>query len=102
MKLLRYSFTAHHVPGVKMKDADALSRAPHSQPTKEDLAMVDEISCHVNEVIKQMPSTTPYLQKVKNATEKDDVLQKFKSVMQTGWPKSKQLCPESVKSFWDS
>ena len=35
-KLLKYNFTAHHVPGKELDDADAFSRAPTSMPTEED------------------------------------------------------------------
>ena len=55
MKLLRYAFTAHHVPGAKMEDADALSRAPHNKPSETDIMMEEETQCHLNEVIQQMP-----------------------------------------------
>ena len=102
MKLLRYTFTADHVPGAKMEDADALSRAPHEQPTDADIMMDEEISCHVNEVIKRMPATTAYIDKVKRTTASDKELQKLGEIMMRGWPKSKQLCPEVVQPFWDS
>ena len=102
MKLLPFSFTAQHVPGKDMEDADALSRAPHKQPTREDHIMNEEIACYVNEVVSQMPATTPYLTKIKRETKRDTDLQLLTSVMSTEWPKSRQLCPAPIQAFWDS
>ena len=102
MKLLKYSFTAVHVPGAKMEDADALSRAPHQQPSASDDIMDEEISFHVAEVVKNMPVSTPYLKKIILATKKDETLQLLLKTMQEGWPKSRQLCNERVQPFWDS
>ena len=41
-----------------MEDADALSRAPHEQPSEDDITRVKESELHVNQVIKSMPVTT--------------------------------------------
>ena len=101
MKLLKYTFTAHHVPGAKMEDADALSRAPHQQPTADD-TLDEDVLCHVKAVIEQMPASTPYLEKVKKATEKDATHQQLLTTMKNNWPKSKQQCPLNIQPFWDS
>ena len=102
MKLLPFTFTAHHVPGKDMEDADALSRAPHQQPSKEDHVMDEEIDFYVNEVVRQMPTTTLYQEKIKVETKKDKILQSVMNTMSLGWPQSKQLCPPPVQQFWDS
>ena len=36
MKLLKFQFTAEHIPGKDNIDADAFSRAPVTQPTVDD------------------------------------------------------------------
>ena len=102
MKLLKYTLTAHHVPGAKMEDADALSRAPHRQPTSDDQIADEEISCHLNEVVHRMPVSNSYMKKVKEETKRDETLQQVIKVMGEGWPKSKQACPEVVQPYWDS
>ena len=102
MKLLKYTFTAEHVPGVKMEDADALSRAPNQAPTKSDEILDEEITCHVNEIIEQMPVSSPYLKKIKKLTKTDSSLQLLQRTMMKGWPTSKQSCPPDVQPFWDS
>ena len=102
IKLLKYTFQAHHIPGTKMEDADALSRAPHRQPIQEDLEVDEEISCHINQVINRMPVSTSYMKKVRAETKKDETLKQVIEIMKEGWPKSRQLCPEIVQPFWDS
>ena len=101
LKLLKYTFTAEHVPGTKMEDADALSRAPHMHPSPED-TIDEDVAYHIQEVIKQMPTTTSYLKKVIQATKMDNQLQNLASIMSQGWPRSKQECPLEIQSFWDS
>ena len=49
MKLLKYNFTASHVPGKDLDGADAFSRAPTSMPTEEDYEMEKEmLLCQCN------------------------------------------------------
>ena len=101
LKLLKYTFTAQHVPGTKMEDADALSRAPHQHPTPTD-TIDEEIEFYVQEIIKQMPASTPYLKKGRKATKIDTQLQDLSKIMMQGWPKSRQECPMNIQPFWDS
>ena len=84
-----------------MGDADALSRAPHEKPNKEDTTQ-EEISCHINQVIESMPVSTKYMRKIKEETRKDKILLKVKETMRKGWPSSKQECSADIKPFWDS
>ena len=102
MKLMKYNLTAEHVPGKDLEDADALSRAPHQQPSQADIKTQEEINCYVRMVVENMPATTQYLEKVKRETLKDEVLQKLQKVMDEGWPKSKQECTKEVRPYWDS
>ena len=102
MKLLKYTFTAHHIPGSKMEDADALSRAPHSQPTSEDQLIDEEISCHLNAVVHRMPVSNSYMKKLQVETKADEVIKAVIKTMSEGWPTSKQLCRDLVQPYWDS
>lgn len=101
MKLLKYSFTATHVPGKEMEDADALSRSPHT-PAVDDNKVDEEVLYHIEEVIKSMPASTEYLGKVREATKNDQELQQLQNQMRKGWPNSKQQCPKSIQPYWDS
>ena len=94
MKLLQYSFKAQHVKGIDL--SDALSRAPHVQPTEDGIIMDEEISCQANEIIKYMPATTPYLRKVTEEILKDHT-QKRLITTKAGWSNSKEIRP-----YWDS
>ena len=42
------------------------------------------------------------MKKIISETKKDNTLQQVKKIMRDGWPKSRQLCPETVQPFWDS
>ena len=102
MKLLKYSFTASHIPGLKMEDADFLSRAPHNQPTRDDHQIDEEISCHLNAVIERMPVSNSYMKKLSEESKNDKVIQHVIKTMQEGWPRSKQLCSDLTQPYWDS
>jgi hypothetical protein len=101
MKQLKYTFTAQHVKGVNMEDADALSRCPHEQPTEED-TIEEEVACQVNEIIENMPVSTRYLEKIKQETKVDPELIRLMKTMEESWPNSRQECPKEVQPFWDS
>ena len=43
LRLMRYQFSIYHVPGKDLTIADALSRAPSSEATEEDLYLKEEV-----------------------------------------------------------
>ena len=102
MTLLRYTFTAEHVKGKSLVDADALSRAPTNEPTREDQIAEEQITAHVNAVIETMPATNTKLAEIKKLACTDTELQTLKTMIRKGWPQSKQQCPEECKPFFDS
>ena len=102
MKLLKYSFTAKHVKGKDMEDADALSRAPHEKPSEKDTIRVNEVEAFVSQVVKSMPVTTPYFEKIKKHTLKDMELQNVMKTMKNGWPHSRKECKKEVQPYWAS
>jgi hypothetical protein len=51
---MRYTPVVKYVQGSQQQTADALSRAPTSKPTKEDLILVEEFS---DSVMRYMPAT---------------------------------------------
>lgn len=97
LKLLKYSFTASHVPG---KDADALSRAPHEQPSKVDTAIDEEISYHINEVIKNLPTSNSYLDILGQNQKKFCNRPRNTATMKTN--DDRMAASKSIQSYWDS
>lgn len=101
MKLLRFNFTAEHIPGIPLKDADTMSRVPVSTPTLSDEIGEQDISAHVNLVLNHIPATEKRIQEIIDATKEDFVLQKVITHVQQGWPIHKGQCQADIQPFWD-
>jgi hypothetical protein len=95
MTLLKYSFTAEHVKGSNMEDADALSRAPTQKPNQDDEIAEQETTTHVNTVIENMPATNTKLDQIRELSKNDSTLQELKTLINQGWPNQRQQCPIS-------
>jgi len=102
MTLLPYTFTAEHVKGIDLKDADALSRAPTEQPNQQDQLAEQEIMHQVSAVIQSMPTTSRKLEEIRQQSETDTELITLRKVMNNGWPNSMQECPLEVRPFYTS
>ena len=53
---------------------------------------------------KLLPMTDESLEEMKGSTHDDEILQQFKTVIQTGWPEDKHLLPVVLApyfSYWD-
>ena len=74
MKLLQFSFVATHIPGKELLDADAFSRSPTEQPTKDDIKREEEIANHVNAITDSLPATDERLEEICIETRKDHII----------------------------
>ena len=101
MQLLKFNFTAAYVKGSDLADADALSRAPVDQPTKQDELAEQDIAIHVEYVLQQMPASEKRLQEIKVASSKDRTLQKVIDYLKTGWPEQKKECDQETHPYWN-
>ena len=102
MTLLPYTFTAEHVKGTTLKDADALSREPTEQPSHEDRIAEQGIINQVNSVVQTIPATDKKLNDIRHLTKYDPELQQLQEVMQKGWPNSIKDCPELARPHFTS
>ena len=100
MKLLQCRFNTVYIRGKDNIDADALSRAPVSQPNKEDQLGEEDIECHVNLVIDQLPATPQRIKEIQKYTANDEQLAQLKQTMIRGWPKSVRECQPIIQPFW--
>ena len=73
MRLMKYSFNIFHEPGKNLNCADALSRAPHSEPTTMDCALEEEGNLYVNYVFQALPATGKRLEEIKAHLQEDKV-----------------------------
>lgn len=112
MYLQRYKLRLEYRKGTEMYIADFLSRIDNEDklPEKElevygiqiNNKKIDEAFAEINEVnvFKYIPITDITLNKVKQATHEDKIMQKLINVIIEGWPKDIKYLDESLKIFW--
>ncbi len=86
MRMMRYNPKAQHVPGKELVIADALSRKPLPISEGEDKGSVEEVRLYVSEVVKSWPVSHDRLDEIREATEKDPVMQQAVKFTVEGWP----------------
>ena len=101
MKLLQFTFTAEHVPGSTLLDADSLSRAPVLKYSTEDEIAETDVSLHVQAIIENLPVTNQKLAKIREATAQDPILQEVVQYIKLGWPHQKTQCLPGATLYWE-
>ena len=91
LELQRYDVTIKYRPGKEMQLADALSRCPAraSQEIKLDMR-VDYIAF-----------TKPWIEKLKDSTQRDPILATVYQLTQQGWPHQRRHVPRMARRYWD-
>ena len=91
LELQRYDVTIKYQPGKEMQLADALSRCPAraSQEIKLDMR-VDYIAF-----------TKPWIEKMKDSTQRDPILATVYQLTQQGWPHQRRHVPRLARRYWD-
>ena len=91
LELQRYDVTIKYRPGKEMQLADALSRCPAraSQEIKLDMR-VDYIAF-----------TKPWIEKLKDGTQRDPILAMVYQLTQQGWPHQRRHVPRLARRYWD-
>ena len=91
LELQRYNVTIKYRPGKEMQLADALSRCPAraSQEIKLDM-QVDYIAF-----------TKPWIEKLKDSTQRDPILATVYQLTQQGWPHQRRHIPHLARRYWD-
>ena len=91
LELQRYDVTIKYRPGKEMQLADALSRCPAraSQEIKLDMR-VDYIAF-----------TKPWIEKLKDSTQRDPILATVYQLTQQGWPHQRRHIPRLARRYWD-
>ena len=100
LRLARYDYTIHHVPGVHLYTADTLSRAPVGGQDNSDLSFQKEVDAYVNCIVQEcIPATEQRLDQYREAQEKDIVCQQVKEYCRNGWPRKGSVRPE-IAPYW--
>ena len=99
LRLMRYNVNMIHVSGKNQITADALSRAPVSQPNQEDLNFLEETKAYAQMYSATHPASYDRLQQFKEAQKADTETVQVRIYCQNGWP---DFMPENslLKQYW--
>ena len=98
MRLHKYNFTMHYIPGSKLIVADALSRAPLSCNDSE--IPDEELEVYIHAVFEENLISEKRKRQIVRDTDKDSELQILLKYILEGWPKrNKDVHPEAQKYF---
>ena len=98
LRLARYDYSVHHVPGKHLYTADTLSRAPVAGDVDDTLQK--EVEVFVNAVVERsLPATEQRLNTYRCAQEQDPVCQQFIEHCRKGWPR-KGLVKPDIAPYW--
>ena len=89
LRLMRFQFSISHVPGKSLTTADALSRAPSSEPLEGNKLRQDEADVYANMVVKALPATERRIKQIQQHQEKDEVCRQIAVNCYQGCPKDK-------------
>ena len=99
MRLLRFTYTISHIPGKELTVADALSRAPVSDPTSAYTQFNKEVDVYVNLVLESFPATEKQLKRIQEAQTEDAVCSQVIKYCKEGWP-NKEMLSGPVKPYF--
>jgi len=99
LRLMRFKFSISHVPGKNLTIADALSRAPVTQPSEEEKAQHNDIEAFVHWIIQGIPATDKKLNQIRQCQKTDSVCRQIAVYSYRGWPEKKDV-PEAVKPYF--
>ena len=74
LRLMRYSFTISHVAGKDLAIADALSHAPVSEPTADDLLLQKATNTFIDFTMEYHPKSDMGIQQIRRQQEVDAVI----------------------------
>ena len=100
LRLMRFDFTIHHVPGKLMYTADTLSRAPTSTPHKSAVYLQEDVERLVAVVCSNLPGSEDLIEKYRVAQSQDSTVMTLVSYCSSGWPDKHRLKAE-VKPYWE-
>ena len=100
IRLMRYTYMIHHVPGKELYTADALSRAiTDREEEKNDKCFQEDTALFAHTLIQSLPASDKRLDEIIQATIADEVCKHILNFAQNGWP-PKERIPHSVKPYW--
>ena len=105
MRLRGYNLVAEHVPGKLLVVPDTLSRQPIAINTSDSaklVSMVEDIDFYMTVINSVRPIADRRLNDIRDATERDEILQEAMNHTRYGWPQyASQVKPE-VRDYFNS
>jgi len=102
MKLQRYSFKVLHKRGTSLYLADTLSRAALPQPVSVQVTGFDVFRVELQHTLTDRNDrlTEPTETKIREETQRDNVLSALCKIIIHGWPEKKSQLSESLRPYW--
>ena len=92
-----YDLKIKYLPGVELSVADALSRSYLPETTE---TLISDLEVNEVHLTTHLPISPEKYVELQQATADDPVMQALSSIIQHGWPKSKEDVP-TVRQYWD-
>ncbi|GFO26002.1 Pol polyprotein [Plakobranchus ocellatus] len=86
LRLMRFSPNVIHVSGKQQITVDALSRAPASAPSEEDIALVNDADVMAKQTLDGLPASSRKLQDIITQQKCDPEIVEVRNFCQRGWP----------------
>ncbi|GFO21951.1 hypothetical protein PoB_004845600 [Plakobranchus ocellatus] len=86
LRLMRFSPNVIHVSGKQQITADALSRAPASAPSEEDIVLVNDADVMAKQTLDGLPASSRKLQDIIMQQKCDPEIVEVRNFCQRGWP----------------
>ena len=98
LTLQRYVLNVKYRPGVELSVADALSRSYLPDTTE---TLIPDLEVNEVHLTTHLPISPEKYVELQQATAADSVMQALSSIIQHGWPKSKDDVPNALCQYWD-
>lgn len=97
-RTLRYRFTMQHIPGLKNRVPDALSRHPSGDPSPEQMVLPDDISfIAASSALNSLKSTT--WEDVRQATTANVEMRDLVHTIESGLPEHQTEWPQKLQVY---
>ena len=99
MRLMRFQFSISHKAGKDLHSADALSRAPISNSSKDDDDFELETQAFVHSIVETLPASQARLDQIKSHYKGDNVCSNIIKFCEEGWPEKSAL-DGTMQAYW--
>lgn len=101
MKLQRYTFSVHYKPGSLLYLADTLSRASLQRPHGAMITGFEVFRLDIENTKAINPRITNATSlEIQQATLNDNTCRDVMTLIQSGWPRTKDELPQHLQMFW--